>query len=589
MDDRRFFVDESRPWFRPEAGWPSQVPRNPVFPWITLYEMMAESVRRYPGSRVMWFLGTAMSFREMGRHVDALAAGFYRLGLRKGDVVALVLPNSFQYVIAYYACALLGLVVSGVNPTYKPGEVLHQFREIGADAVVCLDALYEPLIAPIEGDYPLRHVIVTNVVDLVKMWPAKKWLGRMLGKIPTGPVPADAVRFPDLLETTTPPPEVRVSTEDPATYIMTGGTTGVPKAAVLSHFNCVSNAVQCDLWLWMGAHGACNVGVLPFFHAFAMSTVMNTAIRAGMWMMLFPRPPHVRELVRTICRLAPDRETYYCGAEVLFQRIADYPDIRKYPIAGKMRACISGAGPLHRPVLERFEKATGAILVEGYGLTEASPAVSAGPMTDFRTIGTIGLPFPGVDWKIMDMETGTRELPPGENGELVVAGPQVMTEYLNRPEETAETIREFEGKRWLFTGDIGFMDELGRVTINDRKKQLIKVRGFSVFPKEVEELVGAHEGVVEVAAAGLPDREMGEIIKVWVVLRDGWKERLTEADLIAWCRGKMTHYKVPAQVEFRESLPKTVIGKVMRRQLREADPVYRAYTGGSDAGGGQPE
>jgi long-chain acyl-CoA synthetase len=574
-----FYVDESKPWFKPEAGWPEQVPKNYVFPKMTLYEMFAQSVKKYSDSPVIWFLGTFMSFREMDRYVNALATSLHKLGLKKGDVVALVLPNSFQYVISYYACARLGLVVTGVNPTYKPGEALHQFKVTGVKAVIALDALYETLIGRIVEKYPLKHIIVTSIVDLVKMPWFKKWLGKKIKKIPTGPVPKDAIHYMDLLKVSPNPPQIQVFAEDPATYIMTAGTTGVPKAAVLSHFNCVSNATQCDLWIWMGAHGSCQVGVLPLFHSFAMTCVMNTATKSGMWMMLFARPPKTGELLKTICAIAPDDETYYCGVEVLFQRIADFPDIKKYPIAKKLRACICGGSPLHRPVQERFEKATGAIIVEGYGLTESSPVISGGPLTEFRTIGTIGLPLPGTEWKIMDIETGTRELPPGENGELIVAGPQVMVEYLNKPKETAEAIREWDGKRWLFTGDIGFMDEHGRVTISDRKKQLIKVRGYSVFPKEVEELVGRHEGVLEVAAAGLPDREMGEIIKIWVVIKDGWKGKITEEELRTWCKDNITHYKVPKLIEFRKDLPKTLVGKVMRRQLREADPIYKAYYG----------
>ncbi|WP_035253261.1 AMP-binding protein [Desulfatiglans anilini] len=572
-----FFVPESRPWFRPEAGWPEQVPRNFDFPRISLYQMLAESAAKHADLQAMWFLETFMSYRELDRHVNALATSLHGLGLRKGDVVALVLPNSFQYVISYYACARLGLVVTGVNPTYKPAEVLHQFNVTGVKAAIALDALYEPLIKPIAEVYPLKPVIVTGIVDLVRMSGLKRWLGKKLKKIPTGEVPASAIRFNDLLAVTPAPPDVSVLPDDPATYIMTGGTTGVPKAAVLTHFNCVSNAVQCSLWMWMGGKGFADVGVLPLFHSFAMTTVMNTSVRVGMWMMLFPKPPETGELIKTICRLAPDKQTIYCGAEVLFQRMADYPEIGKFPIARKMRACISGAGPLHRPVQERFEKATNAVIVEGYGLTESSPVISAGPLTDFRTTGTIGLPLPGTEWKIMDIATGTEELPVGEHGELVASGPQVMLGYLNQPKETADTIREWDGKRWLFTGDIGYVDEHGRVTISDRKKQLIKVRGYSVFPKEVEELVGRHESVLEVAASGLPDPETGELIKVWVVLKDNWKGKITESELREWCKENITHYKVPKLIELRDDLPKTLVGKVMRRQLMEADPVYRAF------------
>lgn len=578
--DNPYQVDESKPWFQKEAGWPEQVPKNCDFPEMTLYEMFAEAAAQYADSPVMWFLGTFMRYGEMEHHVSALATSLHQMGLRKGDVVALALPNSFQYVIAYYACARLGLIVTGVNPTYKPGEVSHQLGVTGARSVIALDALYEPLIKPILTEHPIDHVIVTNVVDLVNLSPIKRWLGKILKKIPTGPVPNNAIRFMDLLRVTPDPPEVRVSWRDPATYIMTGGTTGVPKAAVLSHFNCVSNAIQCDLWIWMGGHGFCDVGVLPLFHSFAMTVVMNLAIRSGMWMMLFPRPPETEELLKTICDIAPDNKTFYSGAEVLFQRIADFPNINQYDISKKIRACISGAGPLHAPVQERFEKVTGAVLVEGYGLTESTPVVCAGPLTDFRTIGTVGLPFPGTEWKIMDIESGMREMPQGESGELIVAGPQVMMKYLDQPQETAETIREWGGKRWLYTGDIGFMDEHGRVTINDRKKQLIKVRGYSVYPKEVEELVGRHEAALEVAVSGLPDKEMGEIIKAWVVLKGEWRGKITEEELRDWCKENMTHYKVPRLIEFRDELPKTLVGKVMRRQLMEADPVYLAHRDG---------
>ena len=571
-----FYVDESKPWFKVENGWPPEVPLNYEFPRITLYDMMAESVKKYPGNNLMWFLDTYMTFEECHRHVLALANGLHKLGIRKGDVVALILPNSFQYVISYYACARIGAIVTGVNPTYKPGEVLHQFRLTGVKAVIALDSLCESLVAPILKDYRAEHIITTNVVDLVKMSGLKKWLGKKLKKIPTGPTPAGSIPFTDLLKTDPNPPEVKVSADDVHTYIMTGGTTGVPKAAVLSHFNCVSNVVQLDLWVFMGGEGACSVGVLPLFHSFGMTTVMNLSVRTGMWMMLFPKPPQTDELLDTICRIAPDDKTYYCGAEVLFQRIADFPDLKKYPISKKLRCGISGAGPLHKPVQERFEQETGAILVEGYGLSESSPVVCAGPLTDYRTTGFLGIPIPGTEWKILDMETGLREMPIGESGELWVAGPQVMVGYLNQPEETAATIREMDGKRWLATGDIGYMDERGLVAINDRKKQLIKVRGYSVFPKEVEELVGHHNAVSEVAAAGLPDPDMGEAIKAWVVLKPEAQGTITEEELRAWCKENMTHYKVPKYIEFRDELPKTLVGKVMRRELQEADPVYRS-------------
>ncbi len=578
---RQFYVDELKPWFSAEAGWPEQVPRNPDLPHITLYQMMEETVRKNPQDPAMWFLDSWMNYAEFKKNVDLLGSALSRLGLVKGDTVALILPNSFQYVVSYYACARQGLIVTGVNPTYKPGEVLHQFRITGVKAVIALDSLCQDLVQPVIADYPVEpgRIITTNIVDLVAMSPLKKWLGRFLKKIPSGPTPPGSLKLRELMSGPVTPPEADLTADDTAVYIMTGGTTGVPKAAILSHFNCVSNAVQCGHWLFFGGPGWCDMGVLPFFHSFAMSVVMNCSVRKGMWMMLFPKPPKVEELLRTMSELAPDHKTIYPGAEVLFQRIADFAGVDNYPVKEKLYACISGAGPLHGPVQEKFEAKTGAIIVEGYGLSEASPVCSAGPLTGVRSSGSIGLPFPATEWKIMDMEAGLEEMPLGENGELWVAGPQVMVGYLNQPDETAATIKEMDGKRWLATGDIGYMNELGRVVINDRKKQLIKVRGYSVFPKEIEELIGHHPGVSEVAVSGLPDKEMGEVIKAWVTLAPEYRGKLTPEELRDWCKQNMTHYKVPRLLEFIEEIPKTAVGKVLRRQLQEADPVFQRYHG----------
>lgn len=572
----QLFVDESRPWFQPDAGWPPQLPKNLDFPRITLYEMFAESVKRFADEPAIWFLRSFISYRELSDAVDRLATSFRRMGLQKGDVVALALPNSPQYVVSYYACMKLGLIPTGVNPTYKPGEVLHELQLTGARTLIILDALYEALLAPIEKQHPVDRLISTNIVDMVKVSSLKKWLGKKLKKIPTGTVPRSHP-FLDLLSTSAENIQADVASDDIATYIMTGGTTGVPKAAILSHFNCVANAIQVGEFMWMKEPGACMVGILPLFHSFGMTAVMNTVLHSGMFMMLFPRPPETEEMVKTICEVGVDGQTYFPGAEVLFQRIADFPHIERYPIAGKLKGCISGAGPLHRNVKERFEAATGAILVEGYGLSEASPVVSGGPLGTVETTGTIGIPMPGIDWKIMDIDTGTVELPPGESGELVVSGPTVMQGYLGNAAETALTIREMGGKRWLYTGDIGFMDKYGRVTLNDRKKQLIKVKGYSVFPTEVEHLMGAHEAILEVAVAGLPDGETGEAIKAWVVLKDSWKGKISEDDLKNWAKQNITHYKVPKYLDFSDEIPKSLVGKVLRRVLQESDPLYKAH------------
>jgi long-chain acyl-CoA synthetase len=585
MADNKYYVEEGFPWFTKEAGWPDEVPKNMDFPKVTLGEMLQDTVDKYPDEKALWFLDSVMTYRELNDHVNAFATSLHNLGFKKGDVISFMLPNSFQYVVAYYAAQRLGVVCSGINPTYKPAEVLHQLKTVGSKGLVFLDALYEGQLAPIIDKSPVKTLIATNIVDLAKISGFKKFLGKLLGKIPTGEVPASSLQMLELLKVKPDVPKVDIDADDPATFIMTGGTTGVPKAAELTHFNCVSNVSQAAAWIYKVKPGSAMVGVLPLFHSFAMTCVMNISVKLGAWAVLFPRPPETKELVETIIRVGTKGATYYCGAEILFKRLADFMEDpankEKYKeISNVLDFCISGAGPLHRPVQEAFEKHVGGRLVEGFGLTETSPVVCAGPFWGNRQIGSIGLPFTGTEWRIVDIQDYKKTIKEtGEDhvGELAIAGPQVMKGYLNRPDETAETVVDMDGKLWCLTGDLGFMDEHGRVYIRDRKKQLIKYKGYSVFPKEVEELVGNHPAVSEVAVAGLPDKEAGEIIKAWVVLRDDHKGKITEDELLSWCRDNMTHYKVPKQIAFRDDLPKTLVGKVLRRELQEADPIYKEY------------
>jgi long-chain acyl-CoA synthetase len=297
-------------------------------------------------------------------------------------------------------------------------------------------------------------------------------------------------------------------------------------------------------------------------------------------MLLFPKPPEdYEDLFKAIVKHATPEGMFLPGAEVLFQKILSHPKIKEYDLTGKLTMGISGAGPLHKPVQEAFESITKGKIVEGYGLTESSPVVSAGALFGERMIGTIGLPLPGTDWCLVNIENGQRVDEVGEDktGEIWVSGPQVMKGYLNASEETADEITEMDGKRWLHTGDIGYWDEKGRITICDRKKQLIKHRGYSVFPKDVETLLGQHESIDEVCVAGLPDPEgkVGEIIKAWVVLKESHKGKVQTDELLEWAKENMTHYKVPKFIEFRDSLPKTMVGKVLRRELQEADPLFK--------------
>ncbi|MBN2156923.1 MAG: AMP-binding protein [Candidatus Lokiarchaeota archaeon] len=584
-------IDERNPWFNAKY-WPPHMPKQLEFDETkTLYDAFVESAEKYSDEDAFWFLDSWMTYGEMHQAIDNFAAGLNALGMNKGDVFGILLPNCYQFIIAYYACLKIGVITTPMNPTYKPGEILHQLKMTKVKALIILDSLNEGLLQPVREKYPLKFVISTGILDFAKFSPIKKILAKLLKKVPTGKVP-NSIKIHQVLNLGKKSPVEKAQLDplnDVATYLMTGGTTGIPKAAVLTHSNIYTNAKQCSWWVLFQKEEDGEflkitpktgmVGVLPFFHSFGMTVVMNAAIISGGSIIMFPRPPPTEELLGTLHDIPLD-SFMYPGAEVLFQRIADLPQeiIDKYDLRGKLTMCLSGAGPLHEYVRQPFEAKTGGKIVEGYGLTETSPVLSAGNFYgEYRCVETIGLPFPGVDWKIFpseDFNTGPIEGFGEEyTGEICASGPQIMKEYLDRPEETADTIKEWKGKYWLRTGDIGFMDEFGRMVIRDRKKQLIKMRGYSIYPKEVETLVGNHPDVLEVAVAGLPDKETGELVKAWVKVKVG--SNLTPDALRDWCKENMTHYKVPKLIEFRDEIPKNIIGKVQRRLLQEQDPLYQ--------------
>ncbi len=587
----KFHVDENKSWFH--KWWPEGVPFNTEFEEISLGDFFEKQRKKYPDYNIIWFIDTWMTYDEIGKYIDSFATALHDLEVKQGDVVALLLPNCFQYVISFYACAKLGVISTGINPTYKPMEVLHHLELTNARVLIVLDSLYSDLAAPIIQRTNVEIVISTSVIDLCTgLSGIKKVLGKMLGKIPSGKVDfTPSYKFMDLLNTEPNLPQVSLDpTTHTATYIMTGGTTGVPKATVLTHFNLVSNIKQIIEIFGGEQPGMGDVGVLPLFHSFAMTAVMNVAIGLGGWMMLFVRPPSTEELLKTIDKLPAPKGLAYAGAEILFKRIADYPHLKKFPhLMGKMKLNVSGAGPLHAPVRDGFERKTGGRIVEGYGLSEASPVVSSGNLFGESPIGTIGLPLPGTDWAIFDAAAPTLEKGPiadglpgskygvENSGELCINGPQVMKEYLNQPEETKETLQEWDGRIWLRTGDIGYMREDGTVTLMDRKKQLIKVAGHSVFPTEIETMLMKHESVSEAAVAGLPDPEgkVGEIAKAWVALKPEYVGKVSEEHLLAWAKESMTHWKIPKFIEFIDEIPKNIMGKVQRRILQEADPLYK--------------
>ncbi len=582
-------VNEDKAWFH--KWWPEGTPKNHKFEKISLGDFFEKQRKKYANDKMMWFLESWMTYEETGKAIDSLATALHNLDVKKGDVVAFLMPNSFQYVICFYAVTKLGAIATGVNPTYKPLEILHHLKLTGAKVLIVLDALYNELARPIIKKTEIEKIIYTNVADLASGLPGwKKGLGKLIGKIPKGKVDfPNAIKFLDLLNTEPNLPDVKFDpTEHTATYIMTGGTTGVPKSSILTHFNLVSNATQAMLWVGGEDPGVGVIGALPLFHSFAMTAVMNVAIALGGWMMLFPRPPPTEEFLKEITHIPAPNGLFYAGAEILFKRIADFPQLEKFPgLMGRLKLCISGAGPLHAPVQQSFQKNTGGRIVEGYGLSEASPIVSAGNLFGESPVGVLGMAMTGTDWGIFDQhdfEKGPIAVGlPGskygeENtGELCVCGPQVMKGYLNQPEETAETLKKWDGRTWLLTGDIGFMNEDGTVALRDRKKQLIKVAGHSVFPAEVETMLMSHEAVSEAAVAGLPDPKgkVGEITKAWVALKPEYKGKITSEQLIAWTQKNMTKWKCPAILDFIDEVPKNILGKVQRRVLQEADPLFK--------------
>ncbi|GAB4311068.1 MAG: long-chain fatty acid--CoA ligase [Promethearchaeota archaeon] len=597
-----WWVPDDRPWFN-SGFWPDEVPKHPEFtPDESLYDMFERQVAERGDEPFIWFLDSWVSYSKAKEYVDALAAAFAKRGIRKGDVVTAILPNSIQYVVFYYACQKIGAVASGINPTYKPLEVLHQIEVVHSKALVVLDALWESMVAPIWDKISgqVKLVVSTNIADLATgLSPVKKFLGKLLKKIPSGKVPG-ALKLTELLKEGGSVEKAAIDPlEDACTYIMTGGTTGVPKACVLTHYNIVSNVRQCRMVLFDAKPGMGFVGVIPLFHSFAHTIVMNAALGFGGYMILFPKPPATDELVATVLKVGSKQGNLFPGVEVLFLRLGQYLKDNPNPeFAGLFRLCVSAAGPLHKHVKDLFESASGGRVVEAYGMTETGPGASSGPLNGRDQEGKVGLPFPGTDWAIFppdDFEKGPLPIypkdqllegdPPDDEkakytGEICVCGPQVMKGYLDKPKATAETLREYppgSGKVWMLTGDIGFMDATGQVIIRDRKKQLIKTKGYSVFPKEVEELVGRHEAVLEVAVAGLPDPkgEVGELVKAWVQLKPEWVGKVTEEELLAWCKENMTHYKVPALLQIIDEIPKSMVGKVMRRTLQEADPLWQ--------------
>ncbi len=570
-------MTEHRPWF---TTWRAGVPKTlEPYPEVSVYSMLSDAATEFPDSVALAFLGKHLTYRELLEEVDRFSAVLSGLGVQKGDRVGLLLPNSPQYVIAWYAAARIGAIAVGNNPLYTQRELLHQVKDSSPRVMVVLDQLY-PQWSAIAHDAGVSEIVLTKLTDYMKfplniLAPIKfKKDAKKEGK-PWPPVPAGAPAKPwrDLMRGagSIPPVATLDVHADPAAFVYTGGTTGLSKGAMLSHHNLVSNVRQvapCIVGFEQGKDGV--MCVLPFFHSFGL-VAMNFGISQAGKLVLLPR----FELHMTLKQLAKERPSFFPGVPRLFVALNEAPETPKYDLKS-VKACISGAAPLSRAVADRFREVTGgAVLVEGYGLTECSPVICVNPF-DAPRPGTIGIPIPDTDCKIVDLEDPDSVLPSGERGELCVKGPQVMLGYWNRPEATAEMIRN----GWLHTGDIAVMDDDGFFQIVDRLKDMIIVSGFNVYPTEVEAVLIRHPSVAKVCVIGLPDDRTGERVKAYVVLKES--QTVTADEIVAWSRDPeqgLTGYRVPHEIEFRDSLPETLIGKVLRRVLQEEERAKLAASG----------
>ncbi len=559
-----------KPWL---AHYEKEVPHHLEYPRIPLYQLLDASASKYPDQVALNLilrylgpikLGATLTYRQLLDQVNRFAAALAALGVRKGDRVALMLPNLPQFVIGFYGALKAGAVVVNTNPTYTPREIEHQFSDAGAETVLLLSGFYSKL-KEVQANTQVKRVIITDVSDyvpppfnvLVKSNLKKQGL---MVEVPEG----NGVYYLRKLLDQHPeaPPQVAVDPDDVALFQYTGGTTGVPKAAMLTHYNLVANTVQVKHWMPTLEEGKERVmGAIPFFHVYGMTVAMSLGMYMGAELQIIPNPRPIDGVMKAIHK---ERSTVFPGVPTMYIAIINHPEVSKYDLKS-VKACISGAAPLPMDVQIKFGEITGGRLVEGYGLTEAAPVTHCNPIYGQRKAGSIGIPFPDVDAKIMDYEKLV-EKPVGEEGELWLKGPQVMKGYWKRPDETAKTITE-DG--WLRTGDIAKMDEEGYFYIVDRLKDIIIASGFNIVPREVEEVLYQYPKVQEAVVAGVPDPYRGETVKAYIVLKPG--ETATPEEIIKFCEERLAPYKVPKQVEFRSELPKTQVGKFLRRVLVEEE------------------
>ena len=538
-----------RPWLHHYDYW---VPHHLNYPERPLHEILDTAVIDVPDRPATSFFGATLTFEDIKDRSDRLATALDRYGITKGDRVGIMLPNCPQYIVAAFAILRLGAVVVNINPSYTAREVLSVAQDSGIRLLVTLDAL-APVALAVKDQTSIERIIVTSLAEYAE---------------PPGPPPhiSGTESLAEILGSHKPGVfRVAIAASDLAVLQYTGGTTGTPKGAMLTHGNIFANVVQTEAFMYRTKTRGegCYLLVIPYFHIYAFTVGMMKGIWVGALQVLIPK----YDVDQVLAALREFRPTYFPAVPTVFVSLLNHPKVKEYGLE-KVRTFNTGGAPCPVEVIEQWERTFGRTLNEGYGLSETSPVTHTTPQLARRKPGTIGLPVCDTDLKIVDLETGDRELPLGEVGELCVSGPQVMAGYWQRPEESAHVLRRgSDGRIWFHTGDVARIDEDGYTSIVQRKKDLIIVDGFNVYPSEVETVLYMHPAVRLAAVVGVPDAYHGEVVKACVVLKEGMS--LTAADLTAHCKTGLAPYKIPQQVELRDTLPMSAVGKILYRVLRD--------------------
>ena len=551
-------IYQEKPWLK---SYQPDVPENVEYEEICLPGIFQRTVERFPDNKALNFQGYELSYSQLQKMVDLCAAHLHNFGVSKGDTVALLLPNVIPCVVAYYACMNLGAIVVMNNPLYSDRELLHQFNDSQVEILITLDLLTKRMVN-LRPQTKIKQIIYTSIGDYLPF--PKNMLFPLVGKrkglkATVSPAP-DLYSWKELLAKPLPSvPKADINFDDIAQYQYTGGTTGTSKGVILTHGNLSKQVQQLAAWFPGWDEKNVMLGALPFFHVFGLTTSMNFGIYLGVCNILVPKPQPA-QLLQAITKY---KVTFAPMVPTMFIGMLQHPNIGKLDLTS-IRGCFSGSAPLPVEVVKEFESRTGAIIVEGYGLTETSPVTHINPFGEEgkRKIGSIGVPLSDTDCRIVDIIDSSINMPVGEPGELLIRGPQVMKGYLNRPEETSETLTD----GWVKTGDIAIMDEDGYFQIVDRKKDMIISGGYNVYPRDIEEIFFEHPDIQEASAIGIPHSKRGETVKVFIVMKEG--KTATEEEMISYCKDKIAKYKWPTEVEFRDSLPKSNVGKVLKKELR---------------------